>query len=40
MAANPVLDLIIVDYDPRLTDPDHIVLEVKKTGYTAVLAMT
>ncbi len=36
VSANPVLDLIFVDYDPRLTDPDHIISEVKKTGYTAV----
>ncbi len=36
VSANPVLDLIFVVYDPRLTDPDHIISEVKKTGYTAV----
>ncbi len=36
--ANPVLDLVFVDYDPSLTDPDHILSEVRKTGYTAVRA--
>ncbi len=36
VCANPVLNLIFVDYDPRLTDPDHIISEVEKTGYKAV----
>ncbi len=36
VSANPVLELIFVDYDPRLTGADHIISEVKKTGYTAV----
>jgi copper chaperone CopZ len=40
VGANPVLDLISVDYDPSLTNPDRILSEVKKTGYTAVRATT
>ncbi len=36
--ANPVLDLIFIDYDPNLTDPDRILSEVRKTGYPAVRA--
>ena len=35
VGANPVLDLIFVDYDPGLIDVDRIVSAIKKSGYTA-----
>ncbi len=38
VGANPVLDIIFVDFDPSLTGPDRILSEVRKTGYTAVRA--
>ncbi len=40
VGANPILDLIFVDYDPRLTDPAQILATVKRTGYEAVQAAT
>jgi len=36
--ANPVLDLIFIDYDPSLVGPEEILLAVKRAGYTAVRA--
>lgn len=36
--ANPVLDLIIVDYDPSLVGPEEILSVVKRSGFTAVRA--
>ncbi len=38
VGANPVLDLIFVDYDPDLIDTDEILQVVKRSGYTAVRA--
>ena len=38
--ANPVLDMIFVDYDPSLVSPEEILLAVKRAGYTAVPALT
>lgn len=34
--ANPVLDLIFVDYDSSLVGLEEILLAVKRAGYTAV----
>jgi len=36
--ANPVLDLIIVDYDPSLLGLEEILSVVKRSGFTAVRA--
>jgi copper chaperone CopZ len=36
VGANPILDLIFVDYDPSLVDPEEIFMVVARTGYKAV----
>lgn len=36
--ANPVLDLIFVDYDPSLVGPEEILSAIKRSGFTAVCA--
>lgn len=36
--ANPVLDLIFVDYDPSLVGPEEILSVIKRSGFTAVRA--
>ncbi len=38
VSSNPVLDVIFVDYDPKLTDPVEILATVRRAGYEAVQA--
>lgn len=40
VGANVMLDLILVDYDPKLVGVDEIIGAVKKAGYTAVPTAT
>ncbi len=40
VAANVMLDLILVDYDPKIVGVDQIIGTIEKTGYTAVPAAT
>ena len=36
VGANPILDLIVVDYDPDLIDVEEIFMAVARSGYKAV----
>ncbi len=38
VGANVMLDLILVNYDPKVIGADEIIRVIKKTGYTAVPA--
>lgn len=40
VGVNVMLDLILVDYDPKIVGVDQIIGVIKKTGYTAIPTAT